>query len=81
MVTPAGRLTEYLTKLMPILTPTQVIISLIIHNGIIENYQTLKTSLKNMGYSFISDTDSEVIAHLIDSFLKKGNTILASQSD
>ena len=51
---------------------------LIIHNGIIENYQTLKTSLKNMGYSFISETDSEVIAHLIDSFLKKGNELLKS---
>ena len=51
---------------------------LIIHNGIIENYQTLKTILKNMGYSFISETDSEVIAHLIDSFLKKGNELLKS---
>lgn len=51
---------------------------LIIHNGIIENYQTLKISLKNMGYCFISETDSEVIAHLIDSFLKKGNELLKS---
>lgn len=51
---------------------------LIIHNGIIENYQTLKTSLRNMGYSFISDTDSEVIAHLIDSFIQKGNSLLRS---
>jgi len=51
---------------------------LIIHNGIIENYQTLKISLKNMGYSFISETDSEVLAHLIDSFLKKGNALLKS---
>lgn len=49
---------------------------LVIHNGIIENYQTLKTSLKKFGYNFISDTDSEVIAHLIDSFLKKGNSLL-----
>lgn len=51
---------------------------LIIHNGIIENYQTLKTSLKNMGYRFISETDSEVIVHLIDSFIKKGNSLLKS---
>lgn len=51
---------------------------LIIHNGIIENYQTLKTSLKKMGYKFISETDSEVIAHLIDSFIKKGNDFLKS---
>ncbi len=49
---------------------------LIIHNGIIENYQTLKTSLKNMGYSFVSDTDSEVLAHLIDSFIQKGYPLL-----
>ena len=51
---------------------------LIIHNGIIENYQTLKTSLKKMGYSFISETDSEVIVHLIDNFIQKGNSLLKS---
>ena len=51
---------------------------LIIHNGIIENYQILKTSLKKMGYSFISDTDSEVIVHLIDNFIQKGNSLLKS---
>ena len=44
----------------------------IIHNGIIENFRTLKKGLENMGYKFVSDTDSEVFAHLIDSFLKKG---------
>lgn len=49
---------------------------LIIHNGIIENFQTLKTSLKNMGYTFNSDTDSEVVAHLIDSFINKGHSLL-----
>ena len=51
---------------------------LIIHNGIIENYQTLKKSLKNLGYSFISETDSEVIVHLIDNFIQKGNSLLKS---
>ena len=51
---------------------------LIIHNGIIENYHTLKLSLKNIGYHFKSDTDSEVIAHLIDSFLQKGYDLLKS---
>jgi glutamine---fructose-6-phosphate transaminase (isomerizing) len=50
----------------------------LIHNGIIENYQTLKTGLKNLGYKFLSDTDSEVLPHLIDSFLKKGNSLLKS---
>ena len=44
----------------------------VIHNGIIENYQTIRTSLKKMGYNFITETDSETIPYLIDSFLKKG---------
>ena len=43
----------------------------VIHNGIIENYQTLKISLQKLGYKFVTDTDSEVLPHLIDSFLKK----------
>jgi glutamine---fructose-6-phosphate transaminase (isomerizing) len=47
----------------------------VIHNGIIENYQTIRTSLKNMGYQFITETDSEVIPHLIDSFLNEGNNL------
>ena len=37
----------------------------IIHNGIIENYQPLKEALIDLGYTFISDTDTEVVAHLI----------------
>ena len=44
----------------------------VIHNGIIENYQTLRKSLQKFGYNFITETDSEVIPHLIDSFIKKG---------
>lgn len=43
----------------------------IVHNGIIENYRTLKTMLKEMGYQFASETDSEVIAHLISHFYEK----------
>lgn len=39
----------------------------IIHNGIIENYQELKNSLKAKGYVFHSDTDTEVLANLIES--------------
>ncbi len=50
----------------------------IIHNGIIENFRTLKTGLEKMGYVFISDTDSEVFAHLIDSFLKRGYPLFNS---
>ncbi len=44
----------------------------ICHNGIIENYEVLKTRLQETGHRFISDTDSEVIAHLIES-LYNGN--------
>lgn len=40
----------------------------IVHNGIIENYASLKTELINKGHDFISDTDSEVIVHLIEEF-------------
>ena len=42
----------------------------IVHNGIIENYNELKKELLKEGYSFKSETDSEVIAHLIDLNLK-----------
>ncbi len=37
----------------------------IIHNGIIENYQLLKAELERAGHYFVSDTDSEVVAHLL----------------
>ena len=43
-----------------------------VHNGIIENYLSLKTALQKEGHTFVSDTDSEVIIHLIDSFYKRG---------
>jgi len=46
----------------------------IVHNGIIENYDELKSKLKKQRYQFVSDTDSEVIAHLIHSFLSKKKT-------
>lgn len=40
----------------------------IVHNGIIENFEELKKSLINNGYEFESDTDTEVVVHLIHSF-------------
>ena len=40
----------------------------IVHNGIIENYQTLKELLQKEGHTFLSETDSEVIVHLIEKF-------------
>jgi glucosamine--fructose-6-phosphate aminotransferase (isomerizing) len=41
----------------------------IIHNGIIENYSVLRSELKNRGYTFTSDTDTEVLVHLIEDIM------------
>ena len=41
------------------------------HNGVIENFRSIKQRLENDGYQFRSNTDTEVIAHLIDSCLKE----------
>ena len=43
----------------------------VVHNGIIENYAAIKTMLLANGYIFVSNTDTEVIPHLIDYFYKK----------
>lgn len=43
----------------------------VVHNGIIENYKILKSELQEQGYEFVSDTDSEVIAHLYHSIQKE----------
>ncbi|NBU46159.1 MAG: glutamine--fructose-6-phosphate transaminase (isomerizing) [Flavobacteriales bacterium] len=43
----------------------------LIHNGIIENYDILKKELINEGYSFLSETDTEVLVHLVDHISKK----------
>jgi glutamine---fructose-6-phosphate transaminase (isomerizing) len=45
----------------------------VVHNGIIENFRELKTELMADGAVFTSDTDTEVIAHLVDRELKAGN--------
>lgn len=42
----------------------------VVHNGIIENYIKLKKKLLSKGYEFISDTDTEVVAHLLDYYYK-----------
>jgi glucosamine--fructose-6-phosphate aminotransferase (isomerizing) len=44
----------------------------LVHNGIIENYQPLKHQLEKEGYAFESETDTEVVAHLIDKYLQAG---------
>ncbi len=43
----------------------------VVHNGIIENFSELKLELENSGHKFVSKTDTEVIAHLIEENLKK----------
>ena len=48
----------------------------VVHNGIIENYLKLKRKLEKRGYEFISDTDTEVIAHLLD-YYYQGNPLQA----
>ena len=46
------------------------------HNGIIENFEALREELKNEGYRFASETDSEVIVHLVDFHYCQGATLL-----
>ena len=48
----------------------------IVHNGIIENYIDLKEELSSEGYSFSSQTDSELIAHILDYYLTKGQGMI-----
>ncbi|SEN44068.1 glutamine--fructose-6-phosphate transaminase (isomerizing) [Halomonas caseinilytica] len=45
----------------------------VVHNGIIENYESLRVQLEALGYTFTSDTDTETIAHLIQACLAGGN--------
>ena len=46
----------------------------IVHNGIIENYESLRADLRAKGYTFESQTDTEVVVHLIDSLLTANST-------
>ncbi|MCX7965709.1 MAG: glutamine--fructose-6-phosphate transaminase (isomerizing) [Syntrophorhabdaceae bacterium] len=48
----------------------------VVHNGIIENYVELKQRLRNEGRRFSSDTDTEVIPHLINSYVEKGHNFV-----
>lgn len=50
----------------------------VVHNGIIENHQALRDQLIEQGYQFQSDTDSEVVAHLIHAQLAAGHALLAA---
>src|SRR5262245_36706839 len=44
----------------------------VVHNGIIENHEAIRAQLAGQGYAFASDTDTEVIAHLVHSHLRGG---------
>jgi glucosamine--fructose-6-phosphate aminotransferase (isomerizing) len=46
----------------------------VVHNGIIENYAELKKELEELQCRFVSDTDTEVVAHLVDHYLRQGKS-------
>lgn len=48
----------------------------IVHNGIIENYESLRQQLITKGYHFTSETDTEVIAHMVHNQLQQGGTLV-----
>ncbi len=50
----------------------------VVHNGIIENYLDIKEELIKKGYKFVSETDTETVAHLIDYYYKSGLGFLES---
>ena len=50
----------------------------VVHNGIVENHEALRARLELAGYEFASDTDTEVIAHLLHSHLRDGKTLFAA---
>ncbi len=47
----------------------------VVHNGIIENYEPLREALKVRGYEFVSQTDTEVIAHLVHYEMEQGGSL------
>src|SRR3954468_11147886 len=47
----------------------------VVHNGIIENYGALRTMLKKQGHTFKSETDTEVLAHLIETASSEGDSL------
>ena len=50
----------------------------VVHNGIIENYETLKAELEGQGYVFLSETDTEVIAHLMSREVSRHDDLLSA---
>ncbi|MSQ98449.1 MAG: glutamine--fructose-6-phosphate transaminase (isomerizing) [Xanthomonadales bacterium] len=50
----------------------------LIHNGIIENHEELRVELQGQGYVFTSDTDTEVMAHLVNRLMSEGNDLFTA---
>jgi glucosamine--fructose-6-phosphate aminotransferase (isomerizing) len=50
----------------------------LIHNGIIENHEELRSELQALGYEFTSETDTEVMAHLVNHLLSEGHDLYAA---
>ncbi|WP_018079239.1 glutamine--fructose-6-phosphate transaminase (isomerizing) [Thiobacillus denitrificans] len=50
----------------------------VVHNGIIENHEALRTRLKSAGFAFSSETDTEVIAHLVNLYYHQSKDLLAA---
>lgn len=50
----------------------------VVHNGIIENHEALRTRLKAAGFTFTSETDTEVIAHLVELYYRQSKDLLAA---
>ncbi len=48
----------------------------VVHNGIIENHEAMRATLRERGYVFVSETDSEVIAHLVHYNVRQGATLM-----
>ncbi len=53
----------------------------IVHNGIIENYESLRATYQALGYEFLTETDTEVIVHCIHRFLTEGRTLKDAVSE
>ena len=50
----------------------------VVHNGIIENHESMRTRLAGLGYRFASDTDTEVLAHLVHHYFKESGNLFAA---
>jgi len=53
---------------------------IVVHNGIIENFMELKSELQNLGHTFVSKTDTEVMPHLIEETLKQNPKLTLEQA-